>query len=344
MIDYSLWEFILNGDSPTPTRIIDGVVQVITPTTAEQRLAKNNELKARGTLLMDLPDKHQLKFNIHKDAKSLMEAIEKRFGGNKETNKVQKTLLKQQVENPHSDLEEQTDLEDQSLDDFINNLKIYEAEVKISDVLSVFAASTKALVSTLPNVDSLSDVVIYSFFANGYAYHESQEVSSKDWTESREVLSFDKPKPQPQPLPNCPPLANLTIQIPPSSLVASFHLKDLYCYYRPCVDDPKKHYGFKPGLLGHSGSLDDDFSNMEIIEDEWELEPIEVSFLGRRLIFPAKPKEVENFRIKETHHLEHIIQQPVFQHVTPSHNNGMYRYYHPHLNSSVGELSPLSVK
>ncbi|GJV37072.1 hypothetical protein Tco_1409549 [Tanacetum coccineum] len=99
---------------------------------------------------------------------------------------------------------------------------------------------------------------------------------------SREDPSFDKPEPQPQPSPNCPPLDaslgtergfkppikpqspdsfrmkvldNLTIHTPPSSLVASFHLRDLYCYYRPCVDDPKKHYGFKPGLLGHSGSL-----------------------------------------------------------------------------------------
>nr|GEX87109.1 ribonuclease H-like domain-containing protein [Tanacetum cinerariifolium] len=46
----------------------------------QQRLAKKNKLKARGTFLMALPDKHQLKFNIQKDAKSLMEAIEKRFG------------------------------------------------------------------------------------------------------------------------------------------------------------------------------------------------------------------------------------------------------------------------
>nr|GFB30394.1 hypothetical protein [Tanacetum cinerariifolium] len=60
-----------------------------------KRLAKKNELKARGTLLMALPDKHQIKFNIYKDAKSLMKAIEKRFGRNKETKKVQKTLLKQ---------------------------------------------------------------------------------------------------------------------------------------------------------------------------------------------------------------------------------------------------------
>ncbi|GJW85750.1 hypothetical protein Tco_0158895 [Tanacetum coccineum] len=137
----------------------------------------------------------------------------------------------------------------------------------------------------------------------------------------REFPSFDKPEPQPQPLPNCtlldaslgterglkPPikpqspdsfrmkvLDNLTIHTPPSPLVASFHLKDLYCYYRPCVDDPKKHYGFKAGLLGHSGSLGVDFLNMEMIEDDWELEPKEVSFLGRRLNLPVRPKEAEN--------------------------------------------------
>nr|GFB37446.1 hypothetical protein [Tanacetum cinerariifolium] len=80
MTDYPLWEVILNGDSPPPTRIVDGVVQIVAPTTAEQRLAKKNKLKARGTLLMALPDKHQLKFNIHKDSMSLIEAIEKSFG------------------------------------------------------------------------------------------------------------------------------------------------------------------------------------------------------------------------------------------------------------------------
>nr|GFA11161.1 putative reverse transcriptase domain-containing protein [Tanacetum cinerariifolium] len=82
MTDYSLWEVILNGDSPVPTRIVEGVSQPVAPTTAEQRLARKNKLKARGTLLMALPNKHQLKFNSHKDAKTMMEAIEKRFGGN----------------------------------------------------------------------------------------------------------------------------------------------------------------------------------------------------------------------------------------------------------------------
>nr|GFD48295.1 hypothetical protein [Tanacetum cinerariifolium] len=63
-------EVILNGDSPAPTRVIEGVAQPVAPTTAKQRLARKNELKAHGTLLTALPDKHQLKFNIHKDAKT----------------------------------------------------------------------------------------------------------------------------------------------------------------------------------------------------------------------------------------------------------------------------------
>ncbi|GKE15231.1 hypothetical protein Tco_1422808 [Tanacetum coccineum] len=100
---------------------------------------------------------------------------------------------------------------------------------------------------------------------------------------SREVPIFNELEPQPQPLPNFPSLDvslgdkrgtepptkphspdsfrikvvdNLTINTPPSPHVVSFHPKDTYCYYHPCIDDPKKHYGFKPGLLGQSGSLE----------------------------------------------------------------------------------------
>ncbi|GKF03343.1 hypothetical protein Tco_0030266, partial [Tanacetum coccineum] len=59
---------------------------------------RRNEIKARGTLLMALPNKDQLKFHSYKDAKLLMESIEKRYGRNKESKKVQRTLLKQQYE------------------------------------------------------------------------------------------------------------------------------------------------------------------------------------------------------------------------------------------------------
>ncbi|GKF75812.1 hypothetical protein Tco_0225256, partial [Tanacetum coccineum] len=56
-------------------------------------------MKARSTLMMGIPNEHQLKFNSIKDAKLLLEAIEKRFGGNATTKKTQRNLLKQQYEN-----------------------------------------------------------------------------------------------------------------------------------------------------------------------------------------------------------------------------------------------------
>nr|GEV18427.1 hypothetical protein [Tanacetum cinerariifolium] len=48
---------------------------------------------------------------------------------------------------------------------------------------------------------------------------------------------------------------------------------------------------FKPGLLGQSGSLGVDFSNMEMIENDWELESKKVSFLGRGLNSPLGEKK-----------------------------------------------------
>nr|GEZ14621.1 hypothetical protein [Tanacetum cinerariifolium] len=79
MTDYALKEVILNGDSPPPTRSVEGGETPYPPTTVEEKLARKNELKARCTLLMALPNEHQLKFNSYKTAKSFLEAIEKRF-------------------------------------------------------------------------------------------------------------------------------------------------------------------------------------------------------------------------------------------------------------------------
>nr|GEZ65558.1 ribonuclease H-like domain-containing protein [Tanacetum cinerariifolium] len=119
MTDYSQWEVILNGDSPVPTRLVEGVAQPVAPITVEQKLARKNELKAH-------------------------------------------------------------DLEDKSLDDLFNNLKIYESEVKnsssqgtdsqnlafvsttpvdstndsVSVVVNVSAVGAKLSASTLPNIDA----------------------------------------------------------------------------------------------------------------------------------------------------------------------------------------------
>ncbi|GKG08863.1 hypothetical protein Tco_0334695, partial [Tanacetum coccineum] len=93
MIDYSLWEVIENGNAPQITKVVEGVKTIIASTTAEEKTQRRLELKARSTLLMGIPNEHI------KDAKSLLQAVEKRFGGNAATKKTQRNLQKQQYEN-----------------------------------------------------------------------------------------------------------------------------------------------------------------------------------------------------------------------------------------------------
>ncbi|GJR63020.1 hypothetical protein Tco_1505182 [Tanacetum coccineum] len=87
MTDYSLWEVILNGNKVLK-RTVEETEQEYEPTTTEEKQDRRNEMKARGTMLTELLNKDQLKFHSYKDAKLLMKAIEKRYGGNKESKKV----------------------------------------------------------------------------------------------------------------------------------------------------------------------------------------------------------------------------------------------------------------
>nr|GEV26610.1 putative ribonuclease H-like domain-containing protein [Tanacetum cinerariifolium] len=88
-----------NSNKPPITTVVEGVETTVAPATAKEKAQRRSELKARSTLLMSIPNEHQLKFNSIKDAKSLLRAIEKRFGGNAATKKTQRNLLKQQYEN-----------------------------------------------------------------------------------------------------------------------------------------------------------------------------------------------------------------------------------------------------
>ncbi|GKA26804.1 ribonuclease H-like domain-containing protein [Tanacetum coccineum] len=155
MIDYALWEVIENENTAPKTTVVEGVGKIIPPTTAEEKAQKRLEVKAKSTLMMRIPNEHQLKFNSIKDAKLLLEAIEKRFGGNAATKKTLRNLLKQhQLEilgetlsqedvnqkllrslspkwNTHAVMwRNKPELETMSMDDLYNNTKVYELEVK----------------------------------------------------------------------------------------------------------------------------------------------------------------------------------------------------------------------
>nr|GEX18262.1 ribonuclease H-like domain-containing protein [Tanacetum cinerariifolium]GEX26321.1 ribonuclease H-like domain-containing protein [Tanacetum cinerariifolium] len=107
---------------------------------------------------MALPKKHQLKFNSHKDAKTLMEARKKKFGGNTKTKKVQKTLLKQQYENF-------TGTTTQNLA-FVSSSNTDSTTKSVSAATSISTVCAKMPVSSLPNVDSLSNATRRNLRAN----------------------------------------------------------------------------------------------------------------------------------------------------------------------------------
>nr|GEY14434.1 hypothetical protein [Tanacetum cinerariifolium] len=118
---------------------------------------------------MALPEEHQLKFNIHKDAKSLMEAIEKRFGGNKETKKVQKTLLKQQYENFIGSSSESLDQIHDRLQKLISQLEILGESLSHEDInlkflrslptyLKIYEAEVKSSSYTSPTTQNIAFV------------------------------------------------------------------------------------------------------------------------------------------------------------------------------------------
>ncbi|GJY48656.1 ribonuclease H-like domain-containing protein [Tanacetum coccineum] len=183
---------IVNGDSPPPKRTVDGVEKTYPPTTAKEKLARKNELKAIGTLLTALPNKHQLKFNTYKCAKSLIEAIKKRFGGNKELRKTQKTLLKQQYKKFNRSSSEGLDQTYDRLQKLISQLEILGETISQEDMNLKFLRSlpsewkshtliwrNKPDLETLSmddlynslkiyenEVKGMSDAMIYSFFAN----------------------------------------------------------------------------------------------------------------------------------------------------------------------------------
>ncbi|GJV46350.1 hypothetical protein Tco_1430886 [Tanacetum coccineum] len=139
--DYPIWEVIQNGNGPVSiTTDTQGQIKVLPPRTAKEIVARERERKARTTLLMALPEDHLAKF---------------RFGGNDESKKMQKYILKQQFEGFSvsnseglhkgydrfqsllSQLEiHRAGVDSLSFDDLYNNLRVFENDVKGSTASS----------------------------------------------------------------------------------------------------------------------------------------------------------------------------------------------------------------
>ncbi|GJX80207.1 putative ribonuclease H-like domain-containing protein [Tanacetum coccineum] len=166
MVDYSLWEVIENGNVPRVTKLVEGVETTIASSTAKEKAQRRLELKARSTLLMGIPNEHQLKFNSIKDAKSLLQAVEKRFGGNATTKKTQMNLLKQHQLEIHGESILQEDVNQKFLRTFVSSNTTISTNGAVNTVHGVTTASTQATAVNSTTIDNLSDAVICAFFAS----------------------------------------------------------------------------------------------------------------------------------------------------------------------------------
>ncbi|GJY99065.1 hypothetical protein Tco_0516495 [Tanacetum coccineum] len=193
--DYALWQVIMNGDEPVQIIKDDnGVETEVPPKTAQAILARQKERKAKSIMLLAIPDEYQLRFHTIKDAKSLWAAIKSRFGGNLESKKMQKNVLKQQFENYSiSDTEgldkaydrNKKGIDELDIDDLYNNLKVFKADIKgssgsssnflsaentnsINEVNTANGVPTAAGHSSLGQASSSSyaDDLMFSFFAS----------------------------------------------------------------------------------------------------------------------------------------------------------------------------------
>ncbi|GJX20595.1 ribonuclease H-like domain-containing protein [Tanacetum coccineum] len=169
--NHALWEVIVNGDASTTILSTSASAEgPIPPKTAEQILARKNELKAKSTMLLAIPDEHLLKFHGIKDAKTLWEAIKTRFQKLISQLEIHGEVISQEdanlkllrslppAWNTHTlIMRNKYDLDTLSMDDLYNNLKVYEAEIKCQSSSS--SNSQNVAFVSLDNTSSTNEAV-----------------------------------------------------------------------------------------------------------------------------------------------------------------------------------------
>ncbi|GKB60516.1 hypothetical protein Tco_0916702 [Tanacetum coccineum] len=180
--EYDIWnEATPSGEQSSPP----------VPKTAKQLAARRNQERIKSILLLAIPDEYLLKFHNVPDAKSLWAAIKSRFGGNEESKKMQKNVLKHQFENFVTTSNETLDkaydrfqklinIDEVDIDDLYNNLRVNEDELKRSsgsnsasqnlaflsseNTKSTNEVSTAGGINQVPSTPSAHDIA-YSFLA-----------------------------------------------------------------------------------------------------------------------------------------------------------------------------------
>ncbi|GJZ55905.1 putative ribonuclease H-like domain-containing protein [Tanacetum coccineum] len=192
--DYPIWEVIQKGNGPVQVSTdTNGQIRVLPPKTAEEILARERERKARTTLLMSIPEDHLAKFHKMTDAKEMWEAIKSRFGGNDESKKMQKYILKQQFESFSVSNSEGLHKGYDGFQSHLSQLEIHGAGVSTKDANQKFLRSLPAswsqvslIMRTKPGVDTLSFDDLY----NNLRVFESDVKGSTASSSSTQNVAF----------------------------------------------------------------------------------------------------------------------------------------------------------
>ncbi|GJX24956.1 hypothetical protein Tco_0231252 [Tanacetum coccineum] len=132
--NHNLWDIIVNGDLEDEATPSVEQSSPLVPKTAKQLASRRNQERIKSILLLAIPDEYLLKFHNVPDAKSLWAAIKSRFGGNEESKKMQKNVLKHQFENFVTASNETLDKAYDRFQKLISQLKIHGAYVSKEDI------------------------------------------------------------------------------------------------------------------------------------------------------------------------------------------------------------------
>nr|GEY31697.1 hypothetical protein [Tanacetum cinerariifolium] len=109
--------------------------------TVDDMQKRKNDVKARTTLPLSLPDEHQLRFSKYKTAQELWAAILKTFGGIEATKKTKKNLLKQQYGNFKAEGSKTLEQMFNRLQVIVSQLQFMDVEIKQDDLNQKFLTS-----------------------------------------------------------------------------------------------------------------------------------------------------------------------------------------------------------
>ncbi|GJY37078.1 ribonuclease H-like domain-containing protein, partial [Tanacetum coccineum] len=190
--DYALWQVIMNGDEPVQTTKDDnGVETEVPPKTAQAILARQKERKAKSIMLLAIPDEYQLRFHTIKDAKSLWAAIKSRFGGNVESKKMQKNVLKQQFENFSVSDTEGLDKAYDRFQKLLSLLEVHGATVSNEDAnhkfLRALPSSWNNVALIMRNKVGIDDLDINDLYNNLKVFEADIKGSSRSSSNSQNV-------------------------------------------------------------------------------------------------------------------------------------------------------------